>query len=458
MYHRAKEIWRRIQYRLLGGDERTARTKRNVLGMFLLRGMSQATGMLIVPLSLQCLPQTHYGIWLTLSSLIMWFGFLDIGLSNGLRNKLAEALAQGDLSLAKTYVSTTYAGITLISIGVLILYFLVSPFLNWIRILNAPPDLSTQLPWVANLTFSAFCFRLTLGTLNAILFAYQRPAFNSAIDLITNFVTLLYLWGLSIFQNGTLLTFSIGINFVSVLVPLIATYYFFTSRYHHIVPSFHFVNFSYWKKLINLGVRFFLLQIGYVLLYSTSNFLISHLFSPDDVVPYNIASKYYNLLAVAFSILLTPFWSAYTEAYMKHDIEWIRATLRRLHQAWGGLVFFVLVFTLFSNNFYKLWVGTKVSVPIGISLAMAFYVLVTTWSNIYANVINGIGKIQLQVYVSIIISLLNVPLAYFLGVHLRFGVVGVILAPSLCILITAFLWPIQVRKILANTATGIWGK
>lgn len=207
---------------------------------------------------------------------------------------------------------------------------------------------------------------------------------------------------------------------------------------------------------MSLGVRFFILQISSVLLFSTTNILISQFFSPAEVVPYNIAYKYYNLLAVAFAILLTPFWSAYTEAYTKKDFQWIYATMRRLHQAWGVLVLCVLVFTVFANDFYYVWVGSKVTVPREISIAMAFYVLMTSWSAIYANFINGTGKIQLQMYIAILISILNIPFAYFLVTQLNLGVVGIILAPTLLLLMTSIIWPMQVKRILTNTGHRIW--
>lgn len=72
-----------------------------------------------------------------MSSIIGWFGFFDIGLGNGLRNRLAEALAKEDLKLARIYVSTTYAILSLIILGVLLLFYLVNPLLNWNKILNA---------------------------------------------------------------------------------------------------------------------------------------------------------------------------------------------------------------------------------------------------------------------------------------------------------------------------------
>ena len=50
--------------------------------------------LLLVPLTIDYLNPTQYGIWITLMSVIAWFNFFDIGLGNGLRNKFATAKAE----------------------------------------------------------------------------------------------------------------------------------------------------------------------------------------------------------------------------------------------------------------------------------------------------------------------------------------------------------------------------
>ena len=79
--------------KLFSGHDRSVRTKKHIVAMVVLKGMSIATGFLLVPLTLHYLNATNYGIWLTLSSILGWFSFFDIGLGNGLRNKFAEAMA-----------------------------------------------------------------------------------------------------------------------------------------------------------------------------------------------------------------------------------------------------------------------------------------------------------------------------------------------------------------------------
>ena len=99
----------KIKNFLSTGHSRSIRAKKNIFASFGLKGISILISFFLVPLVLNYIDITKYGIWLTLSSIIGWFGFFDIGLGNGLRNKFAEAIAKGQKELARIYVSTTYA-------------------------------------------------------------------------------------------------------------------------------------------------------------------------------------------------------------------------------------------------------------------------------------------------------------------------------------------------------------
>ena len=71
------------------GVKRSTKVKKNVLSLFFIKGLSVLVGLIMVPMTINFLDETRYGIWITLSSVIAWMSFLDIGLGHGLRNSLA---------------------------------------------------------------------------------------------------------------------------------------------------------------------------------------------------------------------------------------------------------------------------------------------------------------------------------------------------------------------------------
>ena len=123
-----------LKHILLKGDSRSVTVKKNIMGAFFLKSISIIISLQVVPLTINFINPTQYGIWLTLSSIIVWLGYFDFGFAHGFRNRFAEAKAKNDMILARKYVSTTYAVLLLIFVSVLLIALLVNYFINWSEI------------------------------------------------------------------------------------------------------------------------------------------------------------------------------------------------------------------------------------------------------------------------------------------------------------------------------------
>ncbi len=118
------------------GHERSINAKKNIIASFVIKGLSILISLILVPLTINYVNPSRYGIWLTISSIVVWFSFFDIGLTQGLRNKFAEARAKNDDSIAQVYVSTTFAILSLIFFVIWCIFFMFNNYLNWDKILN----------------------------------------------------------------------------------------------------------------------------------------------------------------------------------------------------------------------------------------------------------------------------------------------------------------------------------
>jgi O-antigen/teichoic acid export membrane protein len=442
----------------ISGEERSVKVKKNIVALALLKGISVIITLLLVPLTLHYLNPVQYGIWLTLSSIVAWMVYFDFGLGNGLRNRLAEALARNDFELARSYVSTAYILITLIIIGFMILFFVCNQFLNWTIILNTSSTMDKELSLLAVIIILFYGIRFVSVLIETILIADQKPAIANIIEVIGSLLSLFLTYVLVQTTQGSLVLLGIALGVSTAIVPASASLFLFSSRYRRIAPAWKHYKSKYSRQLMSLGFKFFILQITALIIFSTSNIIITQLFNPAEVVPYNIAFKYYSIATTAFTIILMPFWSAYTEAYARDDIAWIQKSIRKLKRIWVFLVIGVFIMTIVANVFYDLLVGKVVHVPCLVSIFMGIYMLEITWCNIFVNFINGIGKIQLQLWASLIIGISIIPLSIILGNSYNLGIVGVILAPCILLFPLCFIWPIQVKRILTNTAFGIWNR
>ncbi|GAB3547799.1 O-antigen export protein [Spirosoma fluminis] len=419
--------------------------------------MGMLVSLLIVPITIDYLSKDVYGAWLTISSIVSMLAFMDIGIGNGLRNKLAEATSRQDTNLARSYVSTAYLIFGLIQLGVIILFLLIFRYVPWQLIFNTTIDAS-QLQTVVLLTVLAVSLKLVLDVLSYVLLAIQDSSLVGIITLLSNLFILLGTYCLTQFTTGNLIYLAAVTVFSPVLVLLICGTALYRSRLRDIRPTLNFADFKYAKGLLSLGYKFFVIQMAVIVLFYTDNFVIAQLFGPAEVTTYNVAFRYFNAVNTMFAISITPYWSAFTEASVKADVVWMKQSHRHMQKLWLILVGVVIIMVLSSDYVYKVWVDQRVIVPMSLNICMGLFIVVSCWNNIIAMIINGLGKIQLQLYYALFSAFVNIPLAIYFGKILNMGSAGVILATAVSLLACSIFGKVQIDKLIAGTAKGIWNR
>jgi len=440
------------------GHERSIRAKKNIALSFVLKSLNIIIQLLLVPLLLGYLSPVKYGIWVTAGSVVNWFYFFDIGLGNGLRNKLAEALAKNDKELGRIYVSTTYAALSAIAIIIYLLFLAVDKFINWQKIFNAPTNISNEINTLIIVVFTFFAINFVARLIGTILNADQKSSINDLIYTAGNLLSLAFIFILTKISHQSLVLVGLSIGLSTFVPSVIITILFFSRNYKQLRPSFKFIQFKHINDLTSLGIKFFIMQVAAVVVFTTDNLIITQLFGPEKVAPYSIALKYFNIVQMGFSIFITPFWSAFTEAYTKNDFSWMKNTIKRLIKIWVLIVFTVIIMLLISDKIYEVWIGDRVQITFSLSALMALFVIISTWNNIFAFFLNGVSKIKISFYLSVITGFINIPLSIFLAKNIHLGIEGVILSTVICIFLGTIVQPIQYFKIINNKAFGIWNK
>lgn len=446
---------KKIQNVIKRGDRSSVAIKNMVLGAGF-KGCSIIISMIQVPLLIGYLDNTIYGIWLVLASIINWVSYFDVGLTHGLRNRFAEAKALGDYSLAKKYVSTTYAILALIFGGLMIVLVVTNFFLDWSSILKVSSIYDTELRLTFLILIVTNCFTFILKVYPTILLADQRPALTYGIHTLGQIVSLIIILALIQTEGVPLSVFALVIMGAPCLVLLFVTVYGFIKRYKVFSPSISTVDFSLINKIIGLGIKFFIIQIALLIIFQMTNIIISRNLGPESVTEYNVIYTYFSAFYLAFNIIITPYWSACTDAYVKGDTAWMRKVVRNLTKMWLYSIIVMFVMVLFSGLFFKLWIGDKVPISLPLCITMAIYVLVMSLANIYMYIINGIGKVMIQLIVYCVVALVCIPA---LVVSCRaFGLCGIVIVLTIVYLIQAVFSIIQVKLLLDNKAMGIWNK
>lgn len=438
------------------GHERSIKAKKNIFAAFIIKGGSIAISLVIVPLTINYVSPTEYGIWLTLSSIIVWFSFFDIGLGNGLKNKIAEALARGDNFKVKVYISSTYLALSLISFIIYTIFVISNYFLDWSNILNAPVALANELSIVAVILFSVFALQFVLQLINVICEATQNTRLSALNGFLANLLSLIIILALIKYTQGSLLYLCLSIGLSPLIVLTIFSVVLYKKDFKSFKPSLKLAKLSYAKDIMRLGTKFFVIQLGLIFFYNANNLIIAQIDTPEAVTPYNIAFKYFGIITMISGIIMVPFWSAFTDAHTREDFAWIKDTVTRLEKLCFLLLACCLIMLALSSYAYHFWVGDKVSIPFSLSAVLAFYTILNAFRTIYCFYLNGVGKIHLQLYLVAFSGLLNIPLALYLGAY--WGATGVILATTLLCIICGIFEKIQYHKLITKTATGIWNK
>ena len=439
------------------GHQRSVKAKKNIIASFFIRGLSIGISLIMVPLTINYINTSRYGIWLTLSSIIGWFSFFDTGLTQGLRNKFAEAKARGNDELAQIYVSTTYAILGIIFSLVWVIFLLANNFVNWAHILNVSESMQPEVSTLAIIIFTYFCLQFVLRIITTLILANQEPAKSSLIDVLGQIASLIFIIILVKTTEGSLIKLGIALCLSPLLVLVIATLFLFSKTFKKYTPKFSKIRFSYAKGLFNLGVVFFIIQVAGIIQYQTANIIIAQNFSTADVTSYNIVFKYFGILNMVFVIFLTPFWSASTEAYMKNDIQWIKNGIKKYTQLNIIMAVIGLIMLFSSGTVYRVWLGEgKVNISFYLSLSGFLYFSVTIFASKYVYFLNGINALRIQFLACILSPFIYIVVAMLLIKYYHMGVYSLFIASIIANFNGYILAPLQYHQVINRNKKGIW--
>lgn len=439
------------------GDERSIAVKKNIAASLVLKCISILVSLQVVPLTIGYVNPTKYGIWLTLSSIIAWLSYFDLGFAHGFRNRFAEAKAKGDIKLAREYVSTTYVVLFLLFSVILLITLVMNNYLDWSGILNIDYIYKDELSLVFGILACFLCLNIVASVFTTMLAADQKPALASLVNTSGQILAFACIYMLTKTTTGSLSALAVAFSGIPCLFLLVFSIIIFqTKRYKIVAPSLHSIRFSLTRSILGLGGQFFVIMISMLFIFQFINIILSRVQGPEAVTQYNIAYKYFNVLNMVANIILTPFWSAFTDAYTKKDYDWMRSVLKKLEKLWLLCIPALLLMVICSGFLYQWWIGDSVVIPFSLSVCMAIYVLFQTGGNVYMYLINGTSKVRLQLVVYLLFAFISIPLMEYCCKH--YGIKGILIVPSAVFALQACIGRMQILKMINGTAKGIWLK
>lgn len=414
----------------------------------IIKGLSVLISIIYVPLVLGFLDQEKYGIWITLTTIVNWIRLLDVGMGNGLRNMLAEAVALKNYKQGRIYISTTYGILGGIFLLVLLVFYLINPHLNWQAILNSELITPVELVSLTSIVVSFIVLGFILQPITLIYTAHGNSIAGGIIQLIISTASLFLIWIVSVFaEKGNIIILAWIVTGIPVLIYIIVSAYTFLYKYPHLKPSFKLIKISESGNLLRLSAQFFVVQITSAIIYSSIPFIVAQLFSPNEVAVFNISNSIFNVPIMLMAIILTPVVPLVTQAFVLKDFTWLRNMLKKQMIISGVLSVGTLVMVVISPFIYRIWLGDKIFIPFNLSLSIGIYAIIQVLTAPFSTFINAVGKIKILVILGPAGIILFVGLCLGLS-HLMKDVVAVSIALSLTSIPALVIIPLVLRKAI----------
>ncbi len=398
--------------------------------------LTMATMVITVPLTLGYLGEERFGVWMTIGSVATLLSFLDLGIGNGLVNRVAKARVDADPNYLSYVIShglivLTLVGVLIGSILVCLLQFFSVESLIKVSNQSVAAEVKDSI-----LVFCViFAVSIPLGGVQKVFQGQQRTWIATAVKGMGALLSLLLVYFLAAQKVGVpaLLFATYGIQ---TLIMCVLLYLLYKDK-KLCVPRFVFSGFiSESKTLLSVGGLFLVLQIGYLVGWSSDSLIVSSVVGADGVTKLALLQRLFQFVYLPLTLINAPLWSAYADAHANGDNDFVRSTLLGAIKRTSLLALIgCLGIVSFSSYIFQIWLNAKVSVSLDFVIIYAIWIFVQCVFMPVTMFLNGLGIVKIQMYVVVLFCIVCLPMKIYFA-HL-FGAVGVIQAAVLSYVMVA---------------------
>ncbi len=425
----------------------------NIVGAVAVKGLALIVSLYTMPAYLKFFHNEEVlGLWFTILSVLNWILNFDLGIGNGLRNKLTASLTSGDASESKKYISSAYISVGALCAVLSVAFFVVFDFINWNKVLNISTDIVSEeaLLLTVKIVFIGIVLQLFFKLITSVLYALQKSSVNNALSLVTSVLTLLAVVVIPSASNEQNMICMAVVHVLAVIIPLIiaSVICFCGKKLRKSIPSFRFFSKKHMSSVLGLGGAFLLVQLLYMVVMNTNEYLITLLHGNAAVTDYQIYNKLFSLGSMVFSLAMTPIWSAVTKALAERNFFWIKKLYKRLLLFAGMCSSALFLIVPLSQVLFNIWLAENTIIANrSYALAFASSGALMIFSSCFSSIANGFGKLNTQIICYGIGAFLKVLLAVIL-VKTIGSWIGVVWANVFAMSVYCVAQPLVINKLL----------
>jgi len=182
-----------------------------------------------------------------------------------------------------------------------------------------------------------------------------------------------------------------------ILAAVWNSHFQFKRRRPWLMPAWSGVDREAVRRVLKLGLLYFVLQVAVAMAFSTDNIVIAQLLGPAAVSEYSVSWRVFSIAPMFLGFFLMPLWPAYGESIARGDWVWTKRTLiRSLKLTASVTAAYSLVLVLFGRPIIRLWAGPEVVPSLALLLGLGVWTVFSTSGNAVAMFLNGCNRIGFQ--------------------------------------------------------------
>lgn len=402
------QMLQRLLSRLRNND-RLARILHGGASGLLAKGSSVLVNLISVPLLVHYLGTFEYGVWITISTTVVMLSVLDLGIANTLTNFIAEAYADQSPEAAQEYFATAFwitigiAG-TLACVGVWLW-----PKLDFGLLLHlSDPAEVVLVRWTLAVSAAYFLCSLPLNLANKVHAGYQEVHIANYFGILNSISGLIAIV-LAVRSRASLVYLMAAYCSSMLLGSLALNFRLCIVSKPWLLPLPGRIRWGLSRQLFGEGILFFVLQLTSIVVYNSDNLVIAHYLGADRVTPYSVGWKLMSTASLIHGIMVPSLWAAFSAAYHKGEVEWVKQTYRSMRRRIFVVVAALAVLlALVGPKLIRLWAGPSAVPSSRLLWLMAAYVVLNCITTNQALLLTATRRLRLEASAAVLAAAVNI--------------------------------------------------
>lgn len=422
----------------------------------LYKGVSGLSLFVSIPILIEYIGEADYGLWVLVFTLFQWVLLMDFGLASVLKTKIPVLIHENKTDILKSYLKSTYKLTTYIAIFIFICFAVSIYFIDFKSLFKIPIHSSSFVNELFLLNMFFFCINFILNVHKSLFVAFLKGKYAEQSIAVNQFLFLgllifFYFFFSEITVEEKLLLITVLNGSICLLVNIGYTIYFFITERLNLKTTVKTPT-EFLKEIVILGSKYMIIQIGFLFMFSSDNYVLSSVFGPKDIIPYDIVNKYFQFPIMILFATLSPLWSMFAKNYIERKKDMLLVSFRKFNIYFIFIFLFIIFISLICPFIISIWIKDKVFLPEELLLFTALATILRIYATFYTFFLNGIGKLNKYIILLLISVIIKIPLSYYL-IELDYGINSVILSTFLLMIIWVLFIPYECYKIVYKLKT-----